>query len=47
MEVIDNKNLDIVLLFEAASAGAELADGEEAGFVEQEGKFAYFGCDPA
>ena len=45
LEVIDNKNFDVVLLFEAAGSGTELADGEKAGFVEEEGKFTDFGGD--
>jgi hypothetical protein len=43
LEVIDNKDFDVVLFFEAASAGTKLADGEKAGFVEEEGKFTDLG----
>ena len=45
LEVIDDKDFDIVLFFEAAGAGTELADGEKAGFVEEEGKLTDFGGD--
>jgi len=45
LEVIDDKNFDIILFFEAAGAGTELADGEKAGFVEEERKLTDFGGD--
>ena len=45
LEVIDDKDFDIVLFFEAAGARTELADGEKAGFVEEEGKLTDFGGD--
>ncbi len=45
LEVIDDKDFDVVLLFEAAGAGTELADGKKAGFVEEEGKLTDFGGD--
>ena len=45
LEVIDDKDFDIVLFFEAASTGTKLADGEKAGFVKEEGKFTDLGGD--
>jgi hypothetical protein len=45
LEVIDDKDFDVVLLFEAAGAGTELANGKQAGFVKEEGEFTDFGGD--
>jgi hypothetical protein len=45
LEVIDDKDFDIILFFETAGAGTELANGKKARFVEEEGKFTDFGGD--
>ena len=45
LEVIDDKDFDIVLFFESARARTKLADGEKAGFVEKKGKLTDFGGD--
>ena len=38
LKVVDDQNIDSVLFFDSAGPGTKLTDGQEAGFIQKEGK---------